>query len=881
MKRNKLTVRLLALALVFFFEIGQVQVFASSSRFDEREEFSNIPGRGLASFENSFIQNTRLVQFKNEIQFLEDENAERRSSTQKTEVSSQETSADPEPLEVDAAQYDSNATAIARWFSATQADSPLGLVESYPGDSSITHQAFTYDQALAGILMLKQGDFSKAKKIFNFYNANWDSNGFWTVYNTQSAGGAKVEYEKILGPNAWIALFALHYASATGNTSGITLATKVAKWIKSLPHRDGGLAMGASGTFWADKFSVENNLDAYAIFKLLSTKASSASDRQLFSNEMNAVKSWLKVKAYDSAAGLFKRGGYGDTVKAFDSNAWAVLALGVDTLKKDFGIDANALISKTESTFGVQQNGAFGGNALTAKGFDFSDASNAGAIGRTGVKWVEGTNHMILAYEALQNYYTQPQVFNDSKVSFYSNRADYFLNKNSDNELSENGGLAYTYVDKNGVQVFSDNPYWKTAKGSSVSSSAWAYFSLAHLNPFTQLIGENNIAGKIPSTGTYPKDTYYSRTGSWRQIYPDLWGLRKINATNDIWSLYKGEGIRIAIVDSGIALTHEDIASNIWVNDAERLGLPGVDDDGDGYVDDVNGWDFVDNDANPTDLYGHGTHVAGIAAAVGGNSKGIIGVAPLAKVIPVRVLGSNGSGSISNVARGIEYAAKVGAQVINLSLGAMNLSGYSVSILQRAVDFARSLGSIVVAAAGNSNADVNRFSPANLSGVIAVGATDAYDRRASFSNFGEKLFMTAPGVDILSLGTKSYHIGKKVTNNYYRANGTSMATPFVSGAVALLLDQNPFASFQDIELLLAGGAKDLGKPGWDAYYGYGRLDVAASIKLGASGVLSSSSIRINASYASQSALIVSYQLVARRLPAGYFIFSLKKKFWEF
>lgn len=326
-----------------------------------------------------------------------------------------------------------------------------------------------------------------------------------------------------------------------------------------------------------------------------------------------------------------------------------------------------------------------------------------------------------------------------------------------------------------------------------------------------------------------PDDPYYSSSGTWGQTYADQWGIHRISLDENTWSRNDGRGVRIAVVDTGVDIHHEDLGSSIWSNLAELNGLPGVDDDGNGYVDDDHGWDFIQGDNDPADLYGHGTHVAGIAAADGYNAKGIIGVAPGAEIIPVRVLDQNGSGTLEGVVAGIDYAIAAGADVINLSLGAFGLDAGSLAYLQASVDRATGLGRVVVAAAGNYAGSVDNFSPANLDGVIAVGAVDPDDRRASFSNFGSKLFITAPGVDILSLGSASAHVGGLVSEAYYRASGTSMATAFVSGAVALLLDRYPGATPGFIRSRLAAGAVDLGDPGWDPYYGYGRLDVAASL----------------------------------------------------
>ncbi len=816
----------------FFFNTVPVWAYAEPRRASERELGQ---GQDAGTFQDTFLRKTRLLQQKHELAALQEEteaNTRRQGGSPQTSdpapASPNEEITESDIVLVEAAALDPDATLIYNWTQQIQATSPLGLVVSYPEDPALANQAFTYDQALAGILFLKEGDAASAGKIFNFYNSLWNGTGFWTVYNSQDINGSKVEYSKIMGSNAWVALFALQYHSYTKDWRALVLATNIAKWIKALPRRDGGVAMGGAGTFWADKFSVENNLDYYAVTKLLSTRAATGTDKALFSNEKTAIKNWIKNQGYDSSTGLFRRGAYGDTVKALDTNSWAILALGVDAIKQDFGIDPVALIQRIENIFVVQSDGSFGGDALHAKGFDFSDSINASGAGRLGLKWVEGTAQVIDVYKLLANYYSTR---NSTKASYYRARASYFTGLNENDAVRGTGTLGYLYTDQAGAQVFSDNLWWRTASGLSAASSAWVYFSTYSFNPFSQLITVGG--GSTPPSATYPNDPYFWSSGSWGQAYSDLWGVHAVGVDDSVWSLYKGQGIKIGIVDSGVSYSQEDIVSNMWQNTVELNGLPGVDDDADGYIDDIRGWDFVNNDNNPLDENGHGTHVAGIAAATGNNSKGIIGVAPLAQIIPVRVLDRLGSGTIDAVAKGIEYAAKVGANIINLSLGAANLDLDSYTILQEAVDFARSLGSLIVAAAGNSNSDVDGFSPANLSGVIAVGATDVLDQRASFSNFGSKLFITAPGVDILSLGTKLVHIGTRFKDNYYRASGTSMAAPFVSGAIAILLNKYPGASLDLIASLLASGADDLGDPGWDPYYGYGRLDVAASLGISA------------------------------------------------
>ncbi len=344
---------------------------------------------------------------------------------------------------------------------------------------------------------------------------------------------------------------------------------------------------------------------------------------------------------------------------------------------------------------------------------------------------------------------------------------------------------------------------------------------------------ENLLQGQI-----VPNDTYYRTRNSWGQGTDDLWGLKKINVER-AWDSYRGAGIRIAIVDSG-TYWHDDIASNVWQNAAEVNGRAGFDDDGNGFVDDVRGWDFVNDDNVPTDEYGHGTHVGGIAGAVGFNSKGILGVAPSAKIMRLRVLDASGGGSVSKIASAIRYAARMGAKVINMSFGGV-IDSAGRSTLIEAVRYAHSRGSILVAAAGNGGSSVDDFSPANLDYVLSVGATDALDRRADFSNFGSKLDFMAPGVDILSLGTSATNIGTAVSSNYYYASGTSMAAPYVSGAIALLLNRYPGADVFRVKNLLAKGAVDLGTPGFDNFYGFGRIDVGRSMGFTATSASSTSS----------------------------------------
>ena len=315
-----------------------------------------------------------------------------------------------------------------------------------------------------------------------------------------------------------------------------------------------------------------------------------------------------------------------------------------------------------------------------------------------------------------------------------------------------------------------------------------------------------------------PNDTYYNSAGSWGQTYGDMWGLQAINPET-AWDQSQGSDIVVAVIDTGVDYNHEDLYRdsnsngqldageqyNVWINPIEDRNsngiidandFDGVDNDNNGFIDDIRGWNFVSGNNNAMDDHGHGSHCAGIIAAVGNNNKGIIGVAPLARIMIVKSLDSNGDGAETWLANGILYAAKNGARILSNSWGGMGQS----QLISDAIDEARSRDCVVVAAAGNSNINTALFMPANIQGVLAVAALDPTLQKASFSNFGSVVDFCAPGVDILSLraaGTDMYHDGAHFVPSgnsnakYYRSNGTSMACPFVSSIAALLREQNP------------------------------------------------------------------------------------------
>jgi thermitase len=271
----------------------------------------------------------------------------------------------------------------------------------------------------------------------------------------------------------------------------------------------------------------------------------------------------------------------------------------------------------------------------------------------------------------------------------------------------------------------------------------------------------------------------------------------------EAWDAGIGEGVLVAVIDSGIDRDHPDLAPNAWRNPGESGSgreSNDVDDDSNGRVDDWRGWDFVEGDNNPTDENGHGTHVAGTIGARRGNAIGVAGVVDRAPLMALRVLDAEGSGSVVSVIRAYDYAAAAGVKVVNLSLGASARSRAESDAIQA---FSQML---FVAAAGNGgddgNGDDNDVTPEypcayELPNVVCVAATDNRNRLAPFSNFGETAVdLAAPGVDIASTAPDG---------GYRWSSGTSMATPHVSGAAAMLWAASPDAPVSQIKSRLLAG----------------------------------------------------------------------------
>ncbi len=345
----------------------------------------------------------------------------------------------------------------------------------------------------------------------------------------------------------------------------------------------------------------------------------------------------------------------------------------------------------------------------------------------------------------------------------------------------------------------------------------------------------------VPVAGAsfLPNDYHYSKQ----------WYLTRIKAPSAWEKASRSPNVTIAVIDAGVQIDHPDLVDNIWVN-TQEIPANGIDDDRNGFIDDVHGWDFVQNIPDPQPKFdddwtesgiSHGTMVAGIIAATGNNGQGITGVTWRAKLMSLRALNDKGEGKVGAVIRAIDYAVHNGADIINLSFVGFNHSQALQDAIQRAYD----AGVIVVAAAGNEqedgeayNTDKNPIYPACYDGengenmVIGVAATDALDQKADFSSYGFKCVdIAAPGVSFFS--TITYGGNPVERDKYYDGfwSGTSMAAPVISGSLALLTEANPQLRPTEIVSILLQSADNISRlnPLYLGQLGSGRVNLERAV----------------------------------------------------
>lgn len=308
------------------------------------------------------------------------------------------------------------------------------------------------------------------------------------------------------------------------------------------------------------------------------------------------------------------------------------------------------------------------------------------------------------------------------------------------------------------------------------------------------------------TTGTVPNDT----------LYPDQWGLAQINAP-EAWDLVTGAtNIVIAVIDAGLDTNHPDLSGQLWVNPGEIAGN-GVDDDNNGHIDDIHGWNFVDDNADLSDNTGHGTQVAGIIAAATDNNQGVAGVCWNCRLMVVKVVQPGGVANYSDIAAGVVYAAQKGVKVINVSLG-----GYSDSVTLRAAIEAAAQTAVIVSGAGNDN-DNRPFYPAAYNHhVLAVAGTTAADVKTGSSNYGTWIDVSAPAEAIVTTLDGG---------SYGNASGTSIAAPFVAGVAGLLRSQYPHWSVNGVRAQIVHTAQNIDaiNPGYTEQLGSGRIDAGRAV----------------------------------------------------
>jgi len=436
-------------------------------------------------------------------------------------------------------------------------------------------------------------------------------------------------------------------------------------------------------------------------------------------------------------------------------------------------------------------------------------------------------------------------------LSFSQNKIELIVKFKANKKPKSSGVLKLQKFDNSDINLLNKSNKIKTIKLTGNKKEKDTYILELNSNkPLEELIQmyqktgvfeyvEPNFVGNGHGFQTTPNDNNFNR--QWSHYNDGTFSLSNSTTDADIdsdlaWDITQGDpNLIVAVLDSGARLDHPEFSGRIWINNNENQN--GADTDSNNYIDDINGWDFVNNDNDPTDDHGHGTNVTGIALASGNNDIGYAGVNWNSKIMICKILDSSNSGYYSWWAEAIYYAVDNGASVINMSVGGNGSS----TLLEDAINYAYDNNVPVVVSTGNQNSVIQY--PAKYTNAFAIGSTNADDTRSvpffwsatSGSNYGPELDFVAPGNYIYGLSYSS----NTNYNSYW--GGTSQAAPHVAGLISLLLSVEPSLSVNEIRTILEESSEDqVGNSddisGWDQYYGHGRINAFQALSHSTLGI---------------------------------------------
>lgn len=397
-------------------------------------------------------------------------------------------------------------------------------------------------------------------------------------------------------------------------------------------------------------------------------------------------------------------------------------------------------------------------------------------------------------------------------------------------------------------EMFGGDVPFTIGKPFSVGGDAYVSYQWA------EAIGlDPSILSNIEGQGGWTNDFCGDEAQAPEEVGYTLAQFSPVQSVDDQWALQhvglarggtkpsgSAQPVVVAVIDTGIDWNHADFSwDNLWRNEDE-VPDNGVDDDNNGYVDDIIGWDFMADHNRPWDNDGHGTFVAGVIAATQGNDIGINGINANARIMVLKALNNFGRTRASYLARAIVYAADNGANIINLSVSGPGFP----TVVQEAVNYANEKGVLVIQAAGNVADNVDDAMPAPIDGTMIIAASGPNKERAAFSNFGTRLSLAAPGIDVVSLRARRtdfmYNSGETTypredafigdDRRYYRSTGTSFSAAIVAGVASLVWSERPELTNVQVRRMLEQSALDIGDPGRDQHSGYGIVDAGAALK---------------------------------------------------